>query len=410
MENLEYLEKKGYSLKKNKNLDALPLFFNSEELDLLSKRSIAIVGTNGKTSTASLIFAYIKYFKKDVVKFISPHLVQVNERIETNTGFIKDKELSKYIEEVRFFEEKEKLVLGYFESIFLISCRYFLDLDSDFFVVEAGIGGRLDTTSIINSENVVLTNIGYDHTDILGGSLKEILEEKIHISYKVKNFFVGDYSVHNEYEKFIKEDLGLDDSNYHLSDYLEPTRENLKDSDGVGAPDFRNSNLKLARGVMKEKFGNTAGFSEFIVPIIDGRLDFCFSEFPDQTNLKVIDGAHNSSAINALFSALESIEQDNFPKKIECFLGIKKGKDYKKIVEALVEDVFDGKVRDYLTISLIEGGTFQEQMDPVTIAEYLTDLGADYRYASIKDFHSCKEPSILLGSLYLVGEYIKEFR
>ena len=130
MENLEYLEKKGSSLKKNKNLDSLPLFFNSEELDLLSKRSIAIVGTNGKTSTANIIFAYIKYFEKDVVKFISPHLVNANERIETNTGFIKDKELSKYIEEVRVFEEKEKLVLGYFESIFLISCRYFLDLDS----------------------------------------------------------------------------------------------------------------------------------------------------------------------------------------------------------------------------------------------------------------------------------------
>ena len=69
MENLEYLEKKAYSSKKNKNLDALPLFFNSEELDFLSKRSIAIVGTNGKTSTATLIFAYIKYFEKDVVKF-----------------------------------------------------------------------------------------------------------------------------------------------------------------------------------------------------------------------------------------------------------------------------------------------------------------------------------------------------
>ena len=409
MENLEYLEKKGSSLKNNKNLDSLPLFFNSEELDLLSKRSIAIVGTNGKTSTANIIFAYIKYFEKDVVKFISPHLVHANERIETNTGFIKDKELSKYIEEVRVFEEKEKLVLGYFESIFLISCRYFLDLDSDFFVVEAGIGGRLDTTSIINSETVVLTNIGYDHTDILGGSLKEILEEKIHISHKVKNFFVGD-AVHNEYEKFIKEELGLDDSNYHLPDYLETDRENWKYSDGVGALDFRNRNLELARGVIKEKLGNIAGFSEFIVPIIDGRLDFCFSEFPDQTNLKVIDGAHNGSAINALFSALESIEQDNFPKKIECFLGIKKGKDYKKILEALVKDVFDDKVRDYLTISLIEGGTFEEQMNPATIAEYLTDLGVRYKYASIQDFHSCKEPSILLGSLYLVGEYIKEFR
>ena len=410
MDNLGYLEKKAESLKKNKNLDALPLFFTPDELDYLSKRSIAIVGTNGKTSTASLIFAYLKYFEKDVVKFISPHLVQVNERIEANTGIIKDKELDKYLEEVKAFEEREKLVLGYFESLFLISCKYFLDLDCDFFVVEAGIGGRLDTTSIINSETVILTNIGLDHTDILGGSLKEILEEKIHISDKVKSFFVGDDSVHNEYENFIKEELGLDDSNYYLSEYPEPDRENWKDSDGVGVLDFRNRNLELAKGVIQEKFGNIADFSEFIVPTIDGRLDYCFSEFSDQTNFKVIDGAHNGSAITALFCALESIEQDNFPKKIECFLGIKKGKDYKKIVDALVKDVFDGEVRDYLTISLIEGDAFEEQMEPTIIAEYLTDLGVEYKYASIEDFHSCKEPSILLGSLYLAGEYIKEFR
>ena len=85
---------------------------------------------------------------------------------------------SPFAKEVKRFEEKEKLVLGYFESLFLVSCKYFLDLDSDFFVVEAGIGGRLDTTSIINSETVVLTNVGLDHTDILVESIEEILKEK----------------------------------------------------------------------------------------------------------------------------------------------------------------------------------------------------------------------------------------
>ena len=60
MDNLEYLIKKGESSKKNKNLDSLHLFFTQEELDTLSKRSIAIVGTNGKTSTANYIFNYLE--------------------------------------------------------------------------------------------------------------------------------------------------------------------------------------------------------------------------------------------------------------------------------------------------------------------------------------------------------------
>jgi len=204
MDNLEYLAKKGESSKKNKNLDSLYLFFTQEELDTLSKRSIAIVGTNGKTSTANYIFNYLEAHRISAVQFTSPHLKYVNERImgskwldldpiysswkkeeqlwdiEIN-GFaecIAESDLDKYLELVKYFERKERIVLGYFESLFLIACRYFLDRDGKWFIVEAGIGGRLDTTSIINSERVVLTNIGLDHTEVLGDSHIEILKEK----------------------------------------------------------------------------------------------------------------------------------------------------------------------------------------------------------------------------------------
>ena len=194
MENLDYLDAKSQS-KQNKNLDVLPVFFTDEELDTLSKKSISIVGTNGKTSTANHIFQYLQDIDVNPCRFTSPHLIKVNERIQSNNGFIWDRDIDKYLNEIRKFEAKEKVVLGYFETLFLISCKYFLDMNLDIFIVEAGIGGRLDTTSIINSENVALTNIGYDHTEILGETLEEILIEKIKISNRVKNFFVGDVSV-----------------------------------------------------------------------------------------------------------------------------------------------------------------------------------------------------------------------
>ena len=405
MENLDYLEAKSQS-KQNKNLDVLPVFFTDEELDTLSKKSISIVGTNGKTSTANHIFQYLQDIDVNPCRFTSPHLVKVNERIQSNNGFIWDRDIDKYLNEIRKFEAKEKVVLGYFETLFLISCKYFLDMNLDIFIVEAGIGGRLDTTSIINSENVALTNIGYDHTEILGETLEEILIEKIKISNKVKNFFIGDVSTHRKYEKLIREELGLTDNTYFAprSFHLKEVSEFSIDSN------FLEANRELAFEVfhflLLERSSERYFLSDEQVEkylaregheLEDGRFDFIYL---NGNKFKLVDGAHNSSAIYSLFNTLESALQQDLPRKIECIIGLKKGKDYKGIVDQLV-------TRDYLDISLIQDQTFTDQMDPEIIARYLKELGREIKYMSIEDFESYNNPSILLGSLYLVGEYKK---
>ena len=490
MDNLEYLIKKGESSKKNKNLDSLHLFFTQEELDTLSKRSIAIVGTNGKTSTANYIFNYLETYDISVVQFTSPHLMKVNERIlsyesfnetywldnnknleglpydpDTSREWITDLELDKYLELVKHFERMEKIVLGYFEALFLIACRYFLDRNRKWFIVEAGIGGRLDTTSIINSETVVLTNVGLDHTEVLGASHIEILKEKIHISKRVKKFYVGDSTlkisegiskdfefikgemnfddehiidiqealsngpVPIDVEWFIKGELNLDDEdiiNIHSS-HLFKDRVVLDDVnvplDGteLGAralkalrisEDFRQQNHHLARAVFKD-----IHILEFPPPLHMRYLDeYSFGRFEllDQraNTVKVIDGAHNGEAISAFFCTLRKALKKNAPDHVikqindekygpfECFVGLKKGKRYKAIADALI-----GQSDLNINISLIERDTFNEQMDPSIIAEYLTELGVEYKIATLDHFHYYSGPSILIGSLYLVGEY-----
>ena len=84
MDNLEYLIKKGESSKKNKNLDSLHLFFTQEELDTLSKRSIAIVGTNGKNSTIQTMRAILNAAKIKSNIYSSPHIQKINERFVFN--------------------------------------------------------------------------------------------------------------------------------------------------------------------------------------------------------------------------------------------------------------------------------------------------------------------------------------
>ena len=124
MDNLHYLLQKASS-NSNKNLEILPNFFSQEEKKLLSQRSVSIVGTNGKTSTATVLNELLSRNGLSTILFTSPHLVNVNERIQIKKEIIKDIDLDRGMEKVRVFEAANKITLGYFESIFLIAATYF---------------------------------------------------------------------------------------------------------------------------------------------------------------------------------------------------------------------------------------------------------------------------------------------
>ncbi|MDA3013838.1 MAG: Mur ligase family protein, partial [Actinomycetota bacterium] len=123
---------------KNKNTNKLKQFFINSEMEILRNKTISIVGTNGKTSTANIIYNYLNKKNIKTTKFISPHLVDIEERIESSSQL-------NYLEafkQVKKFEKELGLNLGYFESLFLIACKVFLLNNDDYFICEAGIGGK----------------------------------------------------------------------------------------------------------------------------------------------------------------------------------------------------------------------------------------------------------------------------
>lgn len=139
-------------------------------------RSIHIAGTNGKGSVSHMLAAVLQECGYKVGLYTSPHLVDFRERIRIN-----GKSVSK--EWVIDFVEKNKVVIesvqpSFFEITVAMAFTAFAEQEVDFAIIETGLGGRLDSTNVITPILSIITNISYDHMDVLGDTLQEIAAEK----------------------------------------------------------------------------------------------------------------------------------------------------------------------------------------------------------------------------------------
>ena len=376
----KYLESKINQVK-NKNLIHLDNIFTHAELSRLRNNSISVVGTNGKTSTAMFLKIFMDRNNISSLLFTSPHLVSYKERIESSEEI----DFDEFYQQIKFFENKNNLELGYFETLFLISCLTFLNSTNEYFICEAGIGGKLDTTSILQAKTVVLTNIGLDHVELLGDTHESILREKIHISNSIENLFNG--VLNTELNELINQYTHIDNF-YYLSQYCQ-----LNDID-IDKLAFNEKNYLLALMTFKTMF------EELTDPIVDlasevnipGRF-----EIIQNSPLKIVDGAHNLDGVK---ESVEKLLSDYEFPKYDVFVGFKVGKSYQEILEYLSSI-------DSLNIKLIEENSFFLQESFEILSNYLKQNNIKFQKVNLDYFSDNKNPSILLGSLYLIGEYKK---
>ena len=329
----------------------------------------------------------------------------MNERIQIKKEIIKDIDLDRGMKKVRVFEDTNKITLGYFESIFLIAATYFLNNNLDIFIVEAGIGGRLDTTSILNSQIVCLTNIGLDHTELLGTTIEEILHEKILVSRNVKKFINGSIEIHTKYEHLIKDSLKVKNEDY----YLGFIADEYANSSSIVKTNYLESNQSNAIKVSKVILSNlnkTDNFDNdpfYLKNINKMKTEGRFQIIQNLPSLKIIDGAHNPSGIKAFFDLLEYSYNIDDVKNFDCYVGFNKNKDYREMLTTIW-------LKNYLNIKVLEDGSFFKQQKTYTLEKFFIANNKDIQKSTLKEFHLSNKPSILLGSLYLIGEYIKEYK
>ena len=155
------------------NISQLNMFFDNPHLKY---PTIHIAGTNGKGSTAIILQQILMQHGLKSGLFTSPHLFDFNERIRINDQLIEDQFI------INFWSKAKELVLKmkatFFDTTTCLAFEYFYQNNVDVAIFETGLGGRLDSTNIIQPEMAIITPIDYDHQKHLGTTLTQIAYEK----------------------------------------------------------------------------------------------------------------------------------------------------------------------------------------------------------------------------------------
>jgi dihydrofolate synthase/folylpolyglutamate synthase len=153
-------------------------------------QSIHVAGTNGKGSVCAMLFSILKEAGYRTGAFTSPHLVDFRERIRTNLGAVDKRSLAEFVTKNHDFIVDARIT--FFEISAALAFWYFRKVGVEIAVIEVGLGGRLDATNVLTPELSVITHIDYDHTKILGTSLRQIAIEKAGIIRKSVPLVTGE--------------------------------------------------------------------------------------------------------------------------------------------------------------------------------------------------------------------------
>ncbi len=376
-------------------------------------KCIHIAGTNGKGSTSYLIANVLKYQGYKVGLFTSPYIEVFNERIRLNGDNIPDDDLVTYTEKVKkavdYLAEKGYFPIE-FEVITAIAFLYYKEQKCDYVVLETGLGGRYDSTNIIKENMLcVITNIGIDHTNILGDTIEDIAYQKAGIIKEKSDVVLYPMKIEasNVIKKYACEmkasctDVDIDCLEI-ISDTYSGSVFNYKKYNDihlslVGTHQIYNAITALeAIDVLSSKI--TIDENSIIQGFENALWPVRFEVF-SKDKIVVIDGAHNLQGIKGFINSVTKY----FPDKKKVFVvGMLNEKQYKESLDCILE------IADAVVITSVPS---IRQTSVTEIYEYAKSKSNRVSYAedNIQAFISanlmCDENSVIgiFGSLYLAG-------
>nr|WP_263325544.1 folylpolyglutamate synthase/dihydrofolate synthase family protein [Neobacillus sp. Marseille-Q6967] len=383
-------------------------------------KTVHIGGTNGKGSTVTFLRSILEAGGYTVGTFTSPYIEQFNERISVNGVPIRDEEIVELTNIIRpLADELEATELGgptEFEVITAMSFYYFANMNqTDIVLYEVGLGGRFDSTNIIRPLASIITNIGLDHTNILGHTHEEIAFEKAGIIKEHTPIFTAvKYPgalqvIENQadkmqapifrlnYEFNIEMHQSIAKGEIFTLTTIDASHEGLEIR-MMGQHQTENAALAvMAARYLNQTDDYTLSFETIEQGLKKaywpGRLEI-ISEHP----LVIIDGAHNDEGINALVQALTSRYED---KSIHIVFAALKDKKLDQMISQL------DQIADQISFVEFDFPRAAAAVDLYTISKSRNKtMAADWKNYLKEAVQTVDTSSILVvtGSLYFISE------
>ena len=375
-----------------------------------SFKTIHIVGTNGKGSTSYYLAGILQAHGFKTGLFTSPHLVSLRERIRVNDKPISDSDLDRLLLQVKEAAERVQAEPTFFEVLTLVSFLYYAEQGVDVVAMEAGMGGRLDSTAVACGNIVVLTSIGLEHTEVLGPTESAILKEKMAVveadRRRNKTFVVGGLS-----EELLAEARAY--ASDHDAECIVPAIRNDIKLPNLGHHYIENASLSLAAAecfilASNRSFDEALALKTLETRSWAGRMQ----QLTDKNGAVryILDGAHNSHAVRRLVETL----RDYYPGvQFHCVCGALKDKDVGEMLKLMAPFV------SHWHITKTPYPRFRELDD---LRSELANLGLNVAsegelcrefldQVSAKAFADNETiPVLVTGSLYMIGETVQALK
>ena len=360
-----------------------------------------VAGTSGKTSTAYYTSALLKASGKSVGLSVSPHVDTINERLQIDGQPLPEAEfcavLGEFIELVNATDIKP----SYFELLAAMAYWEFARRGLDYAVVEVGLGGLLDGTNVVTRADKVciITDIGLDHTEILGDTLSKIAAQKAGIIHDGNQVFMYQQSddVMDVVQKVATEHGA---SLCTLQSDAQLTRADL--------PEFQQRNLGLAVKAVESTLQRDSGdqLSDAAIDqaasiVVPARLE----RFTLGNKVVIVDGSHNQQKIQALLKGVRQLYPNQAIATLCAFV---KGSDGRW--QSGLDELMHSSGHIVFTSFHGEQDVPKSSIDPVRLQEYAMqhnfyESSVELRpHAALAELLARPEPILLItGSFYLLN-------
>ncbi len=363
-------------------------------------RVIHVAGTSGKTSTAYFITSLLTEAGYTTGLTVSPHIDHINERTQINLQPLPEREYCHELAEFLNLVDASGLSPSHFEVLVAFSYWVFNKRKVDYAVVEVGLGGLLDGTNVVARPDkiCVITDIGFDHIDVLGKTLHEIATQKAGIVHDENKVFI--YNQAQEVMDVIRTTVRTKHADLHII--------KARSDDRVKhLPTFQQRNFGLALSVAE--FVLTEGGHEYLTDtqvrqatevLIPGRME----TVQKGSMTLVMDGAHNEQKIDALARAM----QQKFPNRTVTLL-VSFGKNKQTSVQESLNLL--RQLGSSIIITKFAKGQdeLRTPMEPRELAMFAEKAGfssielEDDPFAAVELLRRAKtDVGLITGSLYLI--------